>query len=275
VQVWVLNLNRPGNSLALWLALNAPDLFLWEWRRVHRALLRQGISAYGSGLGQSFDLTLDDEDTSDIDTSIGVDVATSADGVLEDDADNPAATLGIEPVDTSDLASDVANLVPIDSDIVTTAGDSAGSSGTTVAGAASSAGLSTANVIGAVGTALTSTQEISSLANAAAVYFANEAGSSALADVLGTQLATVAAGGTAQPLTTVTAPDGTTAPAAITTNPDGTSSVTPLTAAQLAALTPSSLSVFLAQYGVYLAVGGALAVGLAIVSRTHHGGYRR
>jgi hypothetical protein len=271
VQVWTLNLKEPGTSLAFWLANNVPDLFLWEWRRVRRRM----IAANAKQLGQDVD---DDDDDGSGDFDIGddtVDLAAAPAGVLTPDA-SPQSTLGIQPVEVTPLDPSGAleeldsSQVPVDGDAVTAAGAQSGSSGQTIASAASSSGLSTANVIGAVGQALTSNQEIAALSNAALTYFATQ-GSPAMADVLATQLATVASGAPAQALTTAATAAGD-VPAQVSTGADGAQSVTPLTAAQLAALTPSGLTVFWAQYGVYVGVGVAFAVVLALAR--HHKRWR-
>jgi len=263
VSIWAVNLKRPGTSLAFWLANNVPDLFLWEWRRVRRGLLARGIKR--AGLGQDDDDFSDDSgdadsDSGDIDVSLpGLDIdSDTGGGVLEDSS--PQSTLGIEPIEPPDLDADI---LPIDSDAIQTAGDAQGSSGTSISQAAASSGLTAANLIGAVGAALTSSQELAALSNAALSYFAVQ-GSPVMGDLLATQVATVASGAPAQPLTTTAAGE----PASVTTAPDGTTQVTPLTAAQLAALTPSGLTVFLAQYGVYLGLGVGFAVLLALA--VHH-----
>jgi hypothetical protein len=268
-----LNLSTPSVSLAFWLARNVPDLFLYELGRVRKAALARRIR---SGLGQDDDDD-DDDDSGDAPepdaSAIGLDSdALADDGVLSED-ETPEQELGITPISlvpvatvTPDLATD---LVPVESDVMSNVTDALQSTGSSVAPATAAA---TASAIDAVGQALTSTQEVANLANTALTYFAANS-SPAMADVFSTQLATAAAGQTVQPLTTTTGADGTTTAAQVSTAADGSQTVTPLTAAQLAALTPSGLTVFLAQYGVYLGIGAGVLVLVAIA----HGrrGHRR
>jgi hypothetical protein len=241
--VQVLSISTPGRSFAYWLALNVPDLFNFEYQRVKRAALAQQIRAAPplQGLGQ------DDDDEGDEDTD-ALDLSSDTDGVAATDAgildtESPDQVLGITEVDTSSLDAD---MVALNSQALADVGSSlAASSGVPVSSGAA------ASMVAAVGNALTPA-EVGALASAATAYFQTQS-TSAMADVFAAQLANAAAGNQALPLTTVTAVSGASSPALI----GSSGAATPLTPAQLAALSPSGLTVFLAQYGIWLGVGAA------------------
>jgi hypothetical protein len=154
------------------------------------------------------------------------------------------------------------DLTPVDTSAVTGSCNTSfvGCSGNT---SAASTDAATSNGLSGVANFLTSSAGLTALAKVAAAYFASQAASSAAAAaaakaqaaVVSAQTARAAAGKTALPVTYVAngATGGTTA--MIST----TAGLTPLTSATLAALTPSSLEVFFAQYGTWMLVGGAAA----------------
>lgn len=263
-----VDISKPGTSLAYWLAVNVPDLFLWQWKQSQRA----AIAGAAQALGQDDDSADDDDvadDASSDDTAL--DMGVDSGGVLTNSgvlsSDTPQEELGIPtsvPVDLSQAGTPVTDAQLGDA---TAALQSTGSS------AAPSANSVTASMVNAVGAALTAPAAVASLANTALTYFGSNS-NAAMADVFATQVATAAAGQPVQALTTVTDPmTGAATPAQVTTAADGTQTATPLTAAQLQALTPSGFTVFLAQYGVYLGVGAGLLVVLALVA--HRGRHYR
>lgn len=288
--LYVLDLNVPSNALALWLALNQPALFLWVYRRVRRARKVRGLRArFGlSGLGalSQDDFDIEDDDLTDADEGDEEDYSEAGDSTVDDTGvatptteTSANQTLGLVPVQLSDTQAltdlDPSLLTPdtdSGSQTLTAAGQSTSPDGTSIAGCASMAGDSTQSALGQVGSALTSTAALSALAGAAAGYFLAN-GDSAGAATTGVQLANVAAGNAPAPITTTTSADGSTTAALETTNADGSTSYTPLSEEDLSLLSPSSATVFLAQYGVYIAAFGAAAL-LLILNSRHRRGHR-
>jgi hypothetical protein len=116
----------------------------------------------------------------------------------------------------------------------------------------------TSSALSNVANFLTSSAGLSALAKVAASYFAAQAASSnaktaaSQAAVLASQTARAVTGKTALPVTYVANANGTTSAMVSTT-----AGLLPLTSSTLASLTPSSVEVFLAQYGSWILVGGA------------------
>jgi hypothetical protein len=245
--------------------VNVPDLFLWQYKQAQRATLATKVAT--ATLGQDDDSGDDDDDAdadSDDDTGLDYGVTVPDTGI---DLETPEEELGIAP-DTSLLNADITQTQSEAMDNVTSALQATGSS------AAPSSSAVASGMVTAVGNALSTPQAVASLASAALVYFAGNS-TPAMADVFATQAATLASGQPAQALTTVTGADGTASPAQVSTAADGSQTTTPLTAAQLAALTPSAFTVFFAQYGVYLGIGTGLAIFLVLIARGSHHHYRR
>jgi Na+/H+ antiporter NhaB len=125
-----------------------------------------------------------------------------------------------------------------------------------------SAGSSVLGALGSVAKALTSPAGITALAGAATAYFKYQGTVSTNQTqqaVLATQLQRAQAGQTAAPITYMTGANGQQIPVIATPNGQGGYTYAPLTSAGLANLTPASLSAFLSQYGLWLALGaGAL-----------------
>jgi hypothetical protein len=251
--VTVLKLDTPGRSFAYWLALNVPDLFLYQFKRAQRASLATKVS---TGLGQD-DSDDDESDEGDDDTgSDESDIGAASDAgsnVLEA-SETPQELLnipdGIEDVDTTQLNSD---LVALNSEAMSDVSESLAASSDSTPSTSTAA-----NMVATVGNSLTA-PSLTVLSNAALAYF-QASNNAALADVFTAQLANAAAGNQALPLTTVTDASGQTSPALVTA-----SGAQPLTAAQVQALTPSALTVFLAQYGVWLGVGAAVLLVIAFM----------
>lgn len=134
------------------------------------------------------------------------------------------------------------------------------SCGTSAAATNTATSSSLSGVAGYVASGVTA---IAALAKVAAAYFtAQAAGSNAAAQQAKTQAAILAAqtsravtGQNALPIQYVANGTGTTTPMISTTG-----GLLPLTGNTLSALTPSSVQVFLAQYGTWMLVGGAAAV---------------
>jgi hypothetical protein len=118
----------------------------------------------------------------------------------------------------------------------------------------------TSNVLSGVASFLTSAQGLSALAKVAASYFSAKAAEStaaakvaaAQATVVSAQTARAVTGSAAVPVTYVANANGTTSAMVSTT-----AGLVPLTSSILSGLTPSSIEVFLAQYGLWMLVGGA------------------
>jgi hypothetical protein len=86
------------------------------------------------------------------------------------------------------------------------------------------------------------------------------------APVLQTQITRTSANQTVAPITYTRDAAGNLVPVYATPTAQGTV-YQPLTPSGLAALTPSNLSVLISQYGVYIAIAGAVLVGVAILRR--------
>jgi hypothetical protein len=118
----------------------------------------------------------------------------------------------------------------------------------------------TGNPLSGVASFLTSAAGLTALTKVASTYFQAQAAQSQAsaaqarmqAAIVNAQTARAATGQVALPISYVATASGTTTPVISTTQ--GT---VPLSSTTLSSLTPGSMSVFLAQYGTWIAVGGA------------------
>jgi hypothetical protein len=281
-----LNTHRPGNSLALWLAIYAPDLFAAVVKKCAAGakatkLGRLGQDDIGDDLDVGDDTSLYDTDVPDLGTSsidAGVDssVLNSTDPLLgqadletvvvsapAQSADTSTDTSFIEPVSpASDLSTTDPLVLTASSPQVQAASSAATSTGTTVGQIASSVGSTVLSALGAAGAALSTPQAAAALAQTATAYYNAQANASALsaeqaalaAQLVGVQASRAAAGQTAAP---ITVQNGT--PYLTSVGANGATTYTPLSSAQLASLAPSGVSSFLAQYGNWIAIAAVVA----------------
>jgi hypothetical protein len=260
----------------------AQSLVAWLWDQ-HPALVNQLARqipaprlALGA-LGQCFSCDLDILTSSSCDGSSyfssGVCLGTSDPTLSIDPSSLDASSLNLTclaascSLDTIGLDSSTciptltcADLTPVSTSAVTGGCNVSIGCCTSInsSAAATSSGLS--NVASYVASGVAG---LSALAKVAAAYFnAQAAGSAAAASQARTQAAIVAAqtarastGHAALPITYVAnGATGTSTPMISTTG-----GLLPLTNSMLSALTPASLSVFFAQYGTWLLIGGAAA----------------
>lgn len=290
VTTYALDLNVPGNALALWLALNQPSLFMWVYRRVRRARKRRRLACkYGLGQLAQDDFDIDTSDLDDLDDTLDSDLDVSADSDASDaitdlssSADSTSsadATLGLVPVtvpSAEDLDTLDPSLLTLDNSsgaaTLTAAGDSVASDGESIDGCANGAGDTTQSALGQVGTALSSPVALTALAGAAAGYFLAN-GDTTSAEATGVQIANAAVGNSPAPIATQSNGDGTSTASLVTSNADGSTTYTPLSSEDLSLLAPSSFTVFLSEYGVYIAGIGAAAL-LLILAAHHRKGHR-
>lgn len=231
-----INVNHPGNSLAVWLAGHHPEIFLAALKQAKAAKLAKQARLHGLiGLG---------DDTTTFDASSD----------LTASFDPNVASVSVISDSTPSGASFISSL----SDTPTSAGSSLGaelaSAGTTVWDGLSSVGSWVGN-------------NIQTLSNLAKVYYGAQAASAQAQtqqQVLQTQIARATVGQTAAPITYSTNSAGL-VPVYATTTQQG-AVYQPLTSQGVASLAPSSVSVFLSQYGLYVGLA-ALLVGVAMRRR--------
>lgn len=237
----VLRLDVPGNSLAAWLASHHPDLFVAMAQKARAAQMAQKIKLHGlRGLG-------DDGTTTTFDDSAG--------------SGSPDVGLQQLSVDTSSIvpANYLSDSTDTGSSFLSSIGNGLTSAGSTVASALGSVGSGVFSALGSVGSYLTSTAGLSGLTGLATTYFGGQAAISTAKTqqaVLQAQATRVAAGQTVAPITYQRDASGNLVPVYATNTPQGTV-YQPLSAAGLGSLTPSALSVFFSQYGLWIALAGA------------------
>ena len=249
ITVKAIRIDKPGNSLALWLAAHHPDLFLAAFQQAKAASLKQGIQKLGLlGLADgttTFDAPADSFTDSGV-SYFGVDstAASLPDNLLSDSVGGGSSFL-----------DSVANGVT--------------SAGSTVGNMLSSAGSGLLGAIGSVGGYLTSTNGLNNLSSIAKSYFGAQAASSQAQtqqQVLQTQIARAQVGQPAAPITYTTNAQGQLVPVYSTPTSQG-AVYQPLSSAGIAGLAPSSVSVFVSKYGLLLGVGVAGAVVLSVMMR--------
>lgn len=233
-----VSLDQPGNSLAAWLAVNHPDLFLAMFKQAQSAKLANNVKQAGlRGLADDFEPTLQ---------QINVDTSSIMPGSFLTDATSSGSSW-------------------LDS-----VGSGLTSTGSTVGGVLSSVGSGLLSAVGNVGSFFTSSQGLNSLAGVAKSYFAAQAaGSTAVtqAAVLGAQMGRVQTGRAVAPITYSRDANGALVPVYATQTPQG-AIYQPLSSQGIASLTPSGVSLFLSRYGIWIGVGViTLAVGYSMMAR--------
>jgi hypothetical protein len=266
VRIKALDVGKPAGSLSYWLAVHHPDLFLTVYKQAqtarNAAALNRGMGRFAQDDGSdlfSFTSTPDDDSnplnlTFDTSSAISPDLTSFTPGLTDVTVDS--SVTDIAPNLVSD-ATDAGNQA------VSQAANAPTSNGSTLGGTLASAGSSVLGALGTVASTLTNPTVVASLASAAKAYFTAQGQVQAAqtqAAVLNTQLARVAAGQTTAPITYVTGANGQQIPAYVTQGPNGPI-YTPVSSSALASLTPSSLSVFLSQNGIWVVIGlGVLAL---------------
>lgn len=244
-----VSLQHPGNSLATWLASNHPDIFLALYQKARQANTAKQIKRNGlKGLGQ-------DETSFDSGTTTTFDTA---------DVSSPDPPLQTFSIDFNAPPSTLLTDSTADgSSFLSSVGSSSTASGSTLGSVLGSVGSGILSAIGSVGSYLASPTGLNAASGVAkAVYGAQAA--SAAAQTIQTQIARTAANQTAAPITYAQNAAGQLVPVYATQTPQG-AVYQPLTSQGLQSLTPSGLTQFLSQYGLWV-LGAGVAV-LALMAR--------
>lgn len=236
----VLRVDEPGNSLAAWLAAHHPDLFLAVLKQAQAEQTAQAIQQRGlSGL--------------------------AADSFLS------SFEPGLQQisVDTSSIvpANFVTEATDTGSSFLSSIGSALTSAGSSVGSMLGSAGTSVLGALGSVGSYLTSATGLNNMTGLAKTYFAAQGAQSnarTQAAVFQAQVGRAATGQPAAPITYQRDPYGNMVPVYATRTPQG-NIYQPLSSQGIASLTPSSLSVFLSRYGLWLGLGGLAVVGFVVL----------
>lgn len=261
ITVKALKVDQPGNSLAVWLAAHHPDLFLAAFRQAQAAKTKQGVQKLGLlGLGR----LADDGITTTFDDSSAFSPSFAPVGI---DPGLQSITFDTSSIELPDnLLSDATDS---GAGFLSSLGSGITSAGTSVGGVLSSAGSGILSALGSVGSYLTSNAGLTNLTNLAKTYYGAQAASSQAqtqAAVVQAQISRAATGQPAAPITYTTNAQGQVVPVYATQTPAG-AIYQPLTSQGIANLTPSSVSVFLSQYGIYIGLGVAAIVGLTYMRR--------
>lgn len=247
----VLRVDAPGNSLATWLAAHHPDLFVAVLKQAQSAQLAAKISRKGlRGLA-------DDGVTTTFADSTEFTAPTLSEPGLQN------ITFNTDSIVPSNFLTDATDT---GSSFLGSIGNGLASIGSSIGGVAGSVGSGVLSALGSVGSYLTSTTGLNNLTGLAKSYFAVQgAAAQGQAAVLAAQVGRAATGTTAAPITYQRDAAGNLIPVYATQTPQGTV-YQPLSAQGIANLTPSGLSVFFSQYGLWL-VGGVVLVAAAMAAR--------
>lgn len=267
ITVKALPANKAGNSLAIWLAANHPDLFVTLYKQTQamknaKKARLNGIRGLSQDDSAGVTTTFDTPDLSD---SIGT--TTTFDSSALSSSFTPLSESDLQPIsiDESSLDSLSPNLLTDSnsSGLATIAnlGGTPTSSGQTVAGATGSQTSSGfLSALGAVGSFVGSKAGSNALLNlATAVIGAN----TPQAQTIQTQVARTTANQTVAPITYTRDAAGNLVPVYATQSPSGTV-YQPLTPQGIAALSPSNIQVLLTRYGPYIFVGSLVFVAFTI-----------
>jgi len=239
--VKALPLHKPGNSLAVWLAAHHPDLFLAALKQAQAQRVASRMKL--QGLGQ--------------------------DGITT--TFDPEPALQTITVDTASITPNdfLTDTTPSGSSFLDSIGSGFTSAGSTVGGALSSAGSSILGALGSVGSYLTSPTGLNSLTGLAKTYFAAQGAASTAQTqqaVLQAQIGRAATGQRAAPITYTTGANGLPVAVYATQTPQGTV-YQPLSQQGIQSLTPSPISVFFGQYGLYIGLGVAALLAITMAMR--------
>lgn len=244
----VLNTQKPGPSLAIWLAYHHPDLFLATLRKARAAQATKKPLGWLRGLGQ--------DDSGGTTTFFGDDGTTT----VTDNITPSEPALQTITVDQSALSTLPDNLISdaADSGALSTIASGATSNGSSL-GTMIGGGISgMLGALGSVASYASSPGGLNTIGGIAKSWFGAQAASAQAQTqqaVLQAQIARTATNQLAAPITYTRNAAGQLVP--IYTNGS------PLTKQGLANLTPSAVSVFLSQYGVWVLVAGAVVYALS------------
>ena len=249
VTVKALKVDEPGNSLAAWFAAHHPDLFLALFKKAQAANMKKGIQKLGVlAMGR-----LGDDG-----------ITTTFDAPATDSFSDPGLTTATFNPDYSPLPSNlISDAGGSGSSFLSSVANGVTSAGSTIGDTLASFGTSVLGALGSVGSWL-GTPAGQSVASTL-VKIALPTGSPAQ-QTAQTQVTRVSAGNLPAPLTYTTTAQGQVVPVYATNTPSGTV-YQPVSPQGLASLTPSSVSVFLNQYGLWIAVAGLGILGLSLAMR--------
>ncbi len=252
--VKVLRVDTPGNSLSTWLAAHHPDLFVTLFKQAQAAQLAAKAQLNGlRGLADGT-TTFDQADTFNPGASLGVSPGLQ--------------TITIDPIEPLPFNL-VTDATPSGSSWLSNIGSGLTSAGSSIADVTGSVGSSIFSALGSVGNFLTSSQGLTALTGLTQTYFGAQAANSnaqTQAAVLQAQAQRAAAGQTAAPIRYTTDAAGNLVPVYATQTPQG-AVYQPLSSQGIANLTPSSVTVFLSRYGLWLGLGALALWGVSAMIR--------
>ncbi len=250
-----LRTDIPANALAAWIAAHHPDLFLALHQQAKAAQTAQKIKLKGL---RAF---ADDPPLLDIGVDIP-DVSPSIGSSFDFEPGLQTITFDSDSIVPSSFVTDQTDT---GSSWLSSIGSGATSAGSTIGSSLASAGSSVLSALGSVGSYLTSAQGLNAATGLAKTIFATQ-GAVAQAQtqqaVLQAQTGRVATGVQPAPIRYTTDGYGQLVPVYATQTPQG-AVYQPLSAQGIASLTPSSFSIFLSQYGLWLGLGVLALVGFS------------
>jgi hypothetical protein len=237
----VLRIDHPGNSLATWLAAHHPELFVAVLKQAQSQQVAQKIKGQGlRGLADS-------------------DPSGFAEPGLQ------TITVDTEAIVPSNFLTDATDT---GSSFLSNLGSGFASVGSTLGNVAGSVGSGILGALGSVGSYLTSPVGLNNLTGLAKTYFAAQGAQSTAQSqqaVLQAQIGRAATGVSAAPITYQRDAAGNVVPVYATQTPQGTV-YQPLSHQGIAALTPSTFSILVSQYGLWIA-GGVVVLVAAVAMR--------
>lgn len=246
-----LRVDVPANALAAWVAAHHPDLFLAVYRQARAAQTAEKIRLNGlRGLADGTTTLFDSGDSF-----------------------SPAAPSLPEPglqtltIDESLFAAPpnfVTDATDTGSSWLSSIGDATTSAGSSLGSSLLSSGSSVLSALGSVGSYLFSPQGLNTMTGLAKTVFATQgvvSNAQTQQAVLQAQVSRVAANQQPAPIRYVNG-----VPVYTTQTAQG-AVYQPLSAQGLASLTPSSLTVFLNQYGLWIGLGALALWGFTALSK--------
>jgi hypothetical protein len=236
------------------LAVHHPDLFMTAYRQARAAQATKKV-ALGWLQGFSDDVTVGDTG------SIATTFTDTPDTTVDFSQLNTTPELQTISFDQSALSTLPSNLISDSvlsgaSGVLDTIANNTTSAGSSL-GSALGGGSGILSALGSVGGWLTSPTGLGTMASVAKSYFGAQAATSTQQAVVNAQIARAATGQSSAPITYTTNAAGQLVPVYATQTPSGTV-YQPLTSQGISRLTPSGLSVFFSQYGIWLLLAGAV-----------------
>lgn len=258
----VLRVDVPGNSLATWLAAHHPDLFLTVLKQAQAAQVAQKIQLRGlRGLADGTTTTFDSADAFSNPPLQQFDFSTPS--LQQFDLSSPGLQTISFDSDALVPASFLTDSTDTGSSFLSNLGGGLTSAGSTLGSVFGGALSGTLGALGSVGSYLTSATGLNNLTGLAKTYFAAQGATATAATqqaVLQAQVSRAATGQTAAPITYQRDAYGNVVPVYATNTAQG-NIYQPLSPQGIANLTPSSISVFVSRYGIWIGLAALAAVG--------------